>query len=348
MFSQTRDHEITYSREKSHTSSIILNQNIHHIWSTHLTSHWNFNLRLEWKKKKHANNSNHVQRKHDDDKCEWAANGALTYFWIFNFDFNVKIIQRSIEIMHPECRVRKCARAHQLFTYLLVGALCSNFFFRIFTFRLVYRIWERENRNFPVAPMHSISLYSCQLTNVFNSANSSRRLSGNWGAQNFSVSIFFVIFFVFYIQLWYFFIAAICDDMTVRLRDGVADILYLASREFVCLNKRLCVSHKCGVGLGLVNGMAYGFISRVVYWNMTAKTDTVARSFRVRKFECTFLCVRQSLLFVYNTVNNYISFSVSPSIDRPSFPTSRLLHCYSFEFDELFSMKTLNLTNGRK
>lgn len=222
----------------------------------------------------------------------------------------------------------------------------QSYFYRVFTFRLVlvYRIWEWENRNFPVAAMHSIPLCSCQLTNVFNLANSSRRLSGNWDAQNFSVSIFFV----FYFQLWYFFIAAICDDMTVRLRDGVADILYLASREFVCLNKRFCVSHKCGVGLGLINGMTYRFFSSVVYRNWTAKADTVARSFRLRKFDCTFVCVRQSLLFVYNTVNNYIFLSMSPSIDRPSFPSSRLLHCYSFEFDKLFSMKTLNPTNSRK
>lgn len=41
----------------------------------------------------------------------------------------------------------------------------------------------------------------------------------------------------------------------MRLRDGVADILYLASDEFVYLNTRFCMSHNCGVGLGMANGM---------------------------------------------------------------------------------------------
>lgn len=61
---------------------------------------------------------------------------------------------------------------------------------------------------------------------------------------------FIDIFFVIYIQVWYFFIAAICNDMTVRLRDGVDDILYLASYEFIWI--ALCMSHEYfDVGMGL-------------------------------------------------------------------------------------------------
>lgn len=83
---------------------------------------------------------------------------------------------------------------------------------------------------------------------------------------------------------------------------------------------------------------------------MTAETDIVARSFRIRKFECTFRRVRQSLLFVYNTINNYIYF-FRVSIDRPTNFSFVKVRPYSVKFDKLSTIsmasKTIN-PNGTR
>lgn len=109
MFPPTRDHKITCSPEKSHTSSIILNQNIRHIWSSHLTFHcsqqlW-FEFMVERRRKKKTRKqwqSRVAQTRRWQVWNGWMVNGrtvgAVTYFWIFNSDFYVKIIQHSNSI----------------------------------------------------------------------------------------------------------------------------------------------------------------------------------------------------------------------------------------------------------
>lgn len=166
MFPQTRDHKITCSPEKSHTSPIIFSiktfttSDHHHITLYTARNNWNLN----WIHRKHANNGNHVWRKHTDDKL---VNGRRLVHWhtfeYLIFDFNVKIIQHSIEIipnvvryyMKYECRT--CA--HINYSHIsLVRSLHISFIGAENLFLFCFTVFQNVKMKINPLPVYSISL----------------------------------------------------------------------------------------------------------------------------------------------------------------------------------------------
>lgn len=161
-----------------------------------------------------------------------------------------------------------------------------------------------------------------------------------------------------YFQLWYyfFFIAAICDDMTVRLRRwgcrysifSILWILFIWISGFVC-------HMECGVGRGrgTVNGLDLYRKLFIEIWQQRQTSWHAHFAFSDKKIGMYFCLVFASIfrLFIMSTVNNFIfSLCLHRSIDQLLLRQG-YLHCYSFEFIYFFHImppKTLNLTNSWK